>query len=225
MELITAIFLFLVGRLGTACSRLLADECHAWIPWIIQRVIRRAIMRLPSTQRERFQEEWQSHVNEVPGEIGKLAVSLGFLTAARKMTLAAKRHPPIASLLESAFPPVGNAKNLREQMTFIAAKLLDYGYLFPPLGPIESSEKDEILKYYSDSIRPELECLLSKFAQQERHLLEQSAWVHCEYHKFRKYVEVTHLPELQHLFGRHDIEEMAKQLALLALRVKPVSNS
>ena len=224
MELITAIFLFLVGKLGTACSRLLANEFNAWIPWIIQRVIRRAIMRLPPTQRERFQEEWQSHVNEVPGEIGKLAVSLGFLTAARKMTLAAKKHPPITFPLESAFPRVDNAKSLREQMTSVAAKLLDYGYLFPPLGPIKSSEKDEVLKYYRDSIGPELERLLSKFAQQEEHLLQQNVFVHCEYHNFKKYVQVKHLPELQSLFGRYELEEMAKQLALLALRVKPVRN-
>ncbi len=90
MALITAIFLFLVGTFGTAVSRLLTDEFKAWIPWIIQRVSRRAIARLTPAQRERFEEEWQSHVNEVPGDIGKLTVALGFLTAARKMTLAAK---------------------------------------------------------------------------------------------------------------------------------------
>jgi hypothetical protein len=90
MALITAIFLFLVGTLGTAASRLLTDELKAWIPWIIQRIIRRSIARLTAAQRERFEEEWQSHVNEVPGDVGKLTVALGFLTAARKMTLAAK---------------------------------------------------------------------------------------------------------------------------------------
>jgi hypothetical protein len=89
MALITAVFLFLVGTLGSGLSRLLTDEFKAWIPWIIQRVIRRAIVRLPPAQRERFEEEWQSHVNEVPGEIGKLTAALGFLKAARKMTLAA----------------------------------------------------------------------------------------------------------------------------------------
>jgi len=168
-----------------------------------------------------FEEEWHSHVNEVPGDIGKLTVALGFLTAARKMTLAAKEHAPVTVLLESAFPAVSNAKSLGEQMNFFAAKLLDYGYLFPPLGPITSSEKDEVQKYYSDNICPELECLLSKFVQQEGQLLEENVCVHCEYNNFRKYVEVTHLPELQHLFGRHQISEMASQLALLALRVKP----
>ncbi len=130
MALITAVFLFLVGTLGTAFSRLLTDEFKAWIPWIIQRVIRRAIARLMPDQRERFAEEWQGHVNEVPGDIGKLRVALGLLAAARKMTPAAKNRASVTVLLESAFLTVGNAKGLREQMSFVAAKLLDYGYLF-----------------------------------------------------------------------------------------------
>jgi hypothetical protein len=86
MAVIMAVVLFLVGTLGTAVSRLLTDEFKAWIPWIIQRVIRRAVVRLPASQRERFEEEWQSHVNEVPGDVGKLTVALGFLTAARRIT-------------------------------------------------------------------------------------------------------------------------------------------
>jgi hypothetical protein len=122
MALITAIFLFLLGILGTAVSRLMTDEIKAWIPWLIQRVIRSAIARLPRAQRERFEEEWQSHVNDVPGDFGKLRVALGFLTAARKMTLAAKINAPVTALLESTFPAVDNANGLREQMSFVAKK-------------------------------------------------------------------------------------------------------
>ncbi|SRR5258708_29876589 len=93
MAVIMAIILFLVGTLGTALSRLLTDEFRAWIPWIIERMVRRAVVGLPASQRERFEEEWESHVNDVPGEIGKLTVALGFLTAARRMTLATKYAP------------------------------------------------------------------------------------------------------------------------------------
>lgn len=222
MALISAIFLFLGGTLVTTLSRVVTDEFKAWIPWIIQRVIRRAIVHLPLVQRERFAEEWQAHVNDVPGDIGKLRVALGFLTAARKITLAAKgEHAPTMGLLESAFPAVDNAKSLGQQMNFVAAKLLDYSYLFPPLGPITSLEKDEVLKYYSDNIRREVERLLSRFAEQERQRLEQDVSVYCEYHNFRTYFEAVHRRELQHLFGRHQISEMASQLALLALRAKP----
>jgi uncharacterized membrane protein YjgN (DUF898 family) len=96
MALITALSLFLVRTLSTTVSGLLTDEFRAWMPWIIQRVIRCASARLPQAQQERFEEEWQSHVNEVPGDIGKLTVALGFLPAARKMTLAAKAgHTPL----------------------------------------------------------------------------------------------------------------------------------
>lgn len=86
MALITAIFLSLVGAVGTTLSGLLKDEVKAWIPWMIQRIIRSAVARLPQDHRERFQEEWQSHVNEVPGDIGKLTVALGFLSAAHKIS-------------------------------------------------------------------------------------------------------------------------------------------
>jgi len=85
MALIAGVVLFLAGVLGTAFSQQLADEFKAWIPWVVRRVIQRALAQLPEDQRERFQEEWRSHVDEVPGEIGKLYVALGCLFAARKM--------------------------------------------------------------------------------------------------------------------------------------------
>jgi lipopolysaccharide/colanic/teichoic acid biosynthesis glycosyltransferase len=41
---------------------------------------------LPEDQRERFAEEWPSHVNEVPGDISKLLVACGFFLASLKMS-------------------------------------------------------------------------------------------------------------------------------------------
>jgi len=178
---------------------------------------------LPPTQRERFEEEWQGHINEVPGDIGKLTVALGFLRAARKMTSALKAgRAPLTALLASS-PTADAPKDLRAQMNLLAAKLLDYSYVFPPLGhTMTSPEKDEALKYYDSNIHPELESLLLKFREQEAQILEEDVCVYCEYHNFEKDVEITHLPELRHLFGRHQISEMASKLALLALRVGPV---
>ncbi len=86
MALITAIIVFLGGIIAAAFSQQLTDEFKAWMPRIVRRVIRKAVNRLPEDQRERFEEEWRSHVDEVPGEIGKICVALGFLSAARKMT-------------------------------------------------------------------------------------------------------------------------------------------
>jgi hypothetical protein len=64
--LIGGLFLALLGILVTAISRQLADEFKAWTPWLIGHIIRRAVCQLPENERERFAEEWQSHVDD-PG--------------------------------------------------------------------------------------------------------------------------------------------------------------
>jgi hypothetical protein len=85
MALITGLGLITVSILTAALSRILAEEMGAWNPSIIRRLIKFAVGRLPEGKRERFLEEWQSHVNEVPGQIGKLLVAAGFLLAAYKL--------------------------------------------------------------------------------------------------------------------------------------------
>jgi hypothetical protein len=61
----------LVGTILVAVlGAVLADECRAWLPWIGERVIRRAVRNLAESQRERYNEEWRSHLNEIPGKIG-----------------------------------------------------------------------------------------------------------------------------------------------------------
>jgi lipopolysaccharide/colanic/teichoic acid biosynthesis glycosyltransferase len=85
MALMVAVGLFLLGVLATALSQQLTDEFKAWIPCIVRNAIRKAVARLPEDQKDRFAEEWGGHVNEVPGQIGKIYVALGFLSAARKM--------------------------------------------------------------------------------------------------------------------------------------------
>jgi len=77
MELILIIVLGFLALLGAVISRLVTDEVKAWIPWIIDR----AVSMLPKDRRERFAEEWSSHVDEIPGDIGKLAAALGFIVA------------------------------------------------------------------------------------------------------------------------------------------------
>jgi lipopolysaccharide/colanic/teichoic acid biosynthesis glycosyltransferase len=64
------------------------------MPWLTKRLLRIAIERLPEAQRERFSEEWTSHINEVKGEISKVAVALGLISAGQ----------PMASFLKSGEP-------------------------------------------------------------------------------------------------------------------------
>jgi Bacterial sugar transferase len=68
----------ILGVLGAAISR-------QWVPWMIRHIIDRAVRMLSEDQRERFTEEWRSHVNEIPGDAGKLIVALGFIVASSKM--------------------------------------------------------------------------------------------------------------------------------------------
>lgn len=91
MALITGLCLIAVSILTAALSRLLAEEMSAWTPSIIRSLIKFAVGRLPEHHRERFEEEWQSHVNDVPGQIGKLLAALCFLFAAYHITLNDRR--------------------------------------------------------------------------------------------------------------------------------------
>jgi len=50
-----------------------------------------AVGQLPEKLRERFSEEWQSYVNDVPGVIGKVIEAARFLLAARRMAKIDRR--------------------------------------------------------------------------------------------------------------------------------------
>ena len=98
MALITGSGLFIVSVLTAALSRTVAEEIEAWSPSIIRGLIKLAVGWLPENQRERFEEEWQSHVSEVPGKVGKLLVAAGFLIAAHNMALTGRRNQVVESL-------------------------------------------------------------------------------------------------------------------------------
>jgi len=87
MGIIIALAVFLAATLGRAFSAMATDELKAWVPWITEWLVKRAVAVLPEERRERFEEEWRSHLDDVPGQIGKLIVALGLLTAAQKMSL------------------------------------------------------------------------------------------------------------------------------------------
>lgn len=60
-------------------------ELKAWTPSLTEWIVRVAVARLPIEERERFAEEWTSHIADVPGQIGKIAVALGSILAAVRM--------------------------------------------------------------------------------------------------------------------------------------------
>ncbi len=82
MGLVADIFIFLVKAF---LSRQVAEEFRAWTPWLVKHLIQYATNRLPEDQKERFKEEWQSHADEIPGQIGKVLTSCGFVVSTWKM--------------------------------------------------------------------------------------------------------------------------------------------
>jgi lipopolysaccharide/colanic/teichoic acid biosynthesis glycosyltransferase len=106
MGLIGAALLAILAVVGATLTKLFADETKAWIPWLTERMVRRAIGQLPPDQRERFNEEWRSQLNETPGELGKLFVAIGVVFASNKMTLELSRGerpiPPFADVLKQS---------------------------------------------------------------------------------------------------------------------------
>jgi hypothetical protein len=92
MALIASIGLFVLSILGAALSGIFAKEIEAWSPSIIRGLIKLAVGELPEKLRERFSEEWQGYVNDVPGVIGKVIEAAHFLLAARQMARIDRRR-------------------------------------------------------------------------------------------------------------------------------------
>jgi hypothetical protein len=90
--------IWIISVVTAALSRLLADECKAWVPCFVKWIIRRATSKLPEDQRERYKEEWTSHIGETPGDIGKIATALDFVRAAKRISLeTAEKRPQIVN--------------------------------------------------------------------------------------------------------------------------------
>jgi lipopolysaccharide/colanic/teichoic acid biosynthesis glycosyltransferase len=85
MALIVEIIGMICKIIAGAVSQELANEFKEWTCWIVERLVQRAVQRLPKEEQDRFGEEWRSHINDTPGQIGKVVVALGFIRAARKI--------------------------------------------------------------------------------------------------------------------------------------------
>jgi hypothetical protein len=94
----------LVLILAPAVSRQVSDEAKAWLPWLVQRLTKRAITKLPVEEQERFAEEWPALVNEIPGDVGKMIFAIRLLAGAHARTVAAsaRRIFCVAALMTTA---------------------------------------------------------------------------------------------------------------------------
>src|SRR5262249_27367021 len=90
MAVITAIAVFMIGVFGSFLSKQMSEEFKAWTPWWLRHLLAFAITRLPEHYRERFAEEWPSYIKEIPGEMAKIGVAIGFVAAALKTSMLEK---------------------------------------------------------------------------------------------------------------------------------------
>lgn len=121
MALITSLGLFVLSILVAALSRILAADIEAWSPSVVRGLIKLAIGRLPERYRHRYEEEWQSHVDEVPGTFAKLITAAGLLPAAYR--IAASQWG--GSEIESWLRKVAELEEMQHKMIGLAVALRD----------------------------------------------------------------------------------------------------
>src|SRR5437868_13604989 len=91
MGIIVAIGVIAMSILGAALSQQLTDEFKAWTPKLVELLIRRAVRGSPAENQDRLNEEWHAHTDEIPGQIGKLFVAIGFVIASVEIPRRASR--------------------------------------------------------------------------------------------------------------------------------------
>jgi lipopolysaccharide/colanic/teichoic acid biosynthesis glycosyltransferase len=75
------ITIILVTLLVSIFGRIMAEEVKAWFGWVHKTLRRKAVDRLPVACRDRYDEEWASAIEEIPGDLFKLIHSIGLLRA------------------------------------------------------------------------------------------------------------------------------------------------
>jgi lipopolysaccharide/colanic/teichoic acid biosynthesis glycosyltransferase len=87
MGLIWGTVLSVLGVAGAilipVTARVVGDDVKEWLPWITQRLVARAVSGLPEEERDRFEEEWWAHINELPGNLAKVYGAWGCLSASK----------------------------------------------------------------------------------------------------------------------------------------------
>jgi lipopolysaccharide/colanic/teichoic acid biosynthesis glycosyltransferase len=87
MGLIWGTLLTVLGVAGAiiipVTARVVGDDVKEWLPWITRRLVELAVSRLPEQERDRFEEEWWAHINELPGNLAKVFAAWGYLSASK----------------------------------------------------------------------------------------------------------------------------------------------
>lgn len=81
--------------MGAVVGAVAKSEYDSAAPWAAEKLRRLALTFLPKDMKERYDEEWQAHIQEIESRIGKLSTAFGFLIAALNLCLRRMRHTSI----------------------------------------------------------------------------------------------------------------------------------
>lgn len=78
-------------------TALLSSEAGAWLPVLSKHLLARAVRKLPQELRARYEEEWEAHLLEIPGELSKVIYSINLQNVGRRIrrSRAAPSDPTI----------------------------------------------------------------------------------------------------------------------------------
>lgn len=95
-----ALILTVGGLLTAFVNVLFADKLRGRIISLTSGLLDLAVARLPDEQRERFAEEWASHLNDLSSDVGKILFARGCITAAHEIaSLLGYKQPALHRLL------------------------------------------------------------------------------------------------------------------------------
>lgn len=135
---------FLLGAVAAMVATIGCQELKAWTPRIVRVLINKSVALLPTELRGRMREEWQSHVEDLPGDVWRIWTAFGFLIAARRMTNAVPvLHQAAAAALIIFFLPlaptialIGVVSNSRVRITRHQTKF--FGQIVPAAYHVRS---------------------------------------------------------------------------------------
>lgn len=90
---------FALALLVAVLAGIFRAEYDACMPWIAERLRRRALKAFKGTLRERLDEEWLSHLMDVPSPMLKVWHGIGFNVAAGKVWIYSRRVKLVMALL------------------------------------------------------------------------------------------------------------------------------
>jgi hypothetical protein len=132
------ILIFLGSIITATLSIVVANDITVWVPLIVEYLIRRAIKNLPREIQDRLDEEWHGHIAEIPGNLGKLCIAVGFVVASNRV-LRARHQESTIRRREDQFSSKATPKQSAESAS-IDFKYIDDWVTVRLPGKIPSAE-------------------------------------------------------------------------------------